>query len=93
MKVCLIPQKSNISYMNSLRTAVTKCGFELLDKNLIYSIIACDNVHFNWFENLGSKTGLYCLLIYFLKFALLRLSKLLHKKIILTLHNKRPHEQ
>lgn len=46
----------------------------------------------NWYENLGNKTITHVFKNFMLKFVVFLCMKCAHKRVILVLHNKRPHE-
>lgn len=93
MKVCHIPlDASKNQQFQIMKEAIVSCGFELSENNSIKDVMACDIVHFNWYENIRKGMPAHRFLQFAKKMATLKLLRAMGKKIVLTMHNKVPHD-
>lgn len=77
--------------MAQMQNAIRKAGYYVYGKgNKIKKLLFCDIVHLNWYEDISPSANKR---ISFVKKAVfLDLLKVMNKKVIYTLHNKKPHD-
>lgn len=93
MKVCHIPSNAaQNQQFQIMKESIRNCGCELSEDNSIKDILKCDLVHFNWYENISNGSPTHRRMQYLLKMATLKILRAMGKKIILTMHNKVPHD-
>lgn len=89
VKTCYVPWVSNNMYTDNVRRLLAEAGFPCYSiKSCLKNpalFVQCRIFNFNWFEKAENRRT------YLAKLALLRMLKLFGKKIVYTLHNKRPH--
>lgn len=86
---CYIPNVSNNQSVNKRKRLIREDGFEVLSMRQCLSnplvFARCKIFHLNWVENIKSRGD------YYKTAAFILLLKILNKKIIYTIHNKKPH--
>ena len=94
MRICHIPSGAETNQQfQIMKKCIRKAGLDLSEDNSISDVLKCDIVHFNWYENIINGTPIQRRVAYLKKMVTLLGLKLLGKKIVLTLHNKMPHDR
>lgn len=79
-------------YIAQMRSAIIKAGYRLAARNTLKDFWDCNIVHFNWFENIGKGSLLRRKLRFLKKLLMFYSARIMGKKIVMTFHNKVPHE-
>ncbi|MEM2183618.1 MAG: glycosyltransferase [Candidatus Bathyarchaeia archaeon] len=99
IKVLVPLKRENTPYLKLLYTHVEKCGVKVLHSRSLWSVdflkkcLLVQIIHFHWIEYLiRHRNILLSLTKFLLATLLLLLFKLGRKRIVITVHNIRPHE-
>ena len=87
---CYSPQIVNNPYAINVQRIINDSGFETLSIKKVltnpYLFLKCKIFNFNWYENIRTRRE------YYLHSAILRILHITGKKIVYTIHNKKPHD-
>ncbi|HAT4257869.1 glycosyltransferase [Clostridium perfringens] len=97
MKCCYIPFKVKYNkYVENIKKSIELNGIEVLDIKYVLRNISVFNktriFNLNWFESIGKKNSKFYLLDYLSRKWFIIFIKIFNKKIIWTVHNKKPHD-
>lgn len=88
-KIWCIPSNNETNkYIELMQKAMKESGYYVYSKGRNYRKFFCNIIHFNWYEDVPNNK----ITTYIYKVLFLYIMKLSGKRIVYTLHNKKPHD-